>query len=890
MKYIVTVALRYIQRQKTRTFMTFLSIAVASFIIGMVCLFANTAIDSGKNYIIDTEGSWEVDVSDVFFDEENPSELLKRMSEHVVTDEIFCIDCAQIYSSRMTMLEENSVIFFEIDFGEKQNFYTDFLINYRNYGNSDIIKSEVIGGDVQKDLIGSLKKDVIMIPESLRQYGYDIGDEIELTITPMYCKVDMESDYVSEKFPNIGGFDLPKIVKNAISNNIENSVLSEYNVGTPVSVGYEVGGFYSESDINANDRNFDVFVLLTSNGSHDILEDVMFNSEELADCEVTYSRDIETYITVNDNVNIQEGVETLLINCGYPKERTNDMVFHTELLALEGKLAYSVVVYAPLIFFCLFFVVLIWLLVRMVIDNAFEISAQERTAQFALLRIVGASKKQMKAFVFCEALFYIIFAIPAGMIMAFSISKCVIYFIKKSGVDFIECSVHPVIILIGIFICIVSVLISSYTSAFWKSRKKSLVESQTAHYKFKKNSSKNVKCKKKRKIKNIKSPAFILRYTRKNISRTRGRFIISVAAMSIGVTAFSLLMSVVFSAKELYAKDNYEMMDFSMWFHYIDREEAENMVEIYEKFNQNKFVEKIYLNSSFNIKTDSDMVKVDSPKYSKNNYKSINLNIVNEEEYRKSYQQKTKVTYEQLANSDEAIMVIGESISLNFKENKTPSINNIKIADIIDYKYYSEYLEMILTYDTYKKMTSVFEEQSNSSMRSLSLGVKVHSDVDHYDAVTEIKKLAEESGHIYEFEDMYFGCTGLKSFMSGISILICMFIGAMWLSGIITMSNSINTSVLNRKEEFISMRAVGMTKKKLFALVHVESGIFVLTSSVIGIFISSAFYITALNDFPVKCMLISAIIVFVLNIVFGAIATIPAVRTVRDKVKVNSIE
>ena len=71
MKYIVTVALRYIQRQKTRTFMTFLSIAVASFIIGMVCLFANTAIDSGKNYIIDTEGSWEVDVSDVFFDEEN---------------------------------------------------------------------------------------------------------------------------------------------------------------------------------------------------------------------------------------------------------------------------------------------------------------------------------------------------------------------------------------------------------------------------------------------------------------------------------------------------------------------------------------------------------------------------------------------------------------------------------------------------------------------------------------------------------------------------------------------------------------------------------------------------------------------------------------------------
>ena len=611
----------------------------------------------------------------------------------------------------------------------------------------------------------------------------------------------------------------------------------------------------------------------------------MFKSEELADCEVTYSRDIETYITVNDNVNIQEGVETLLINCGYPKERTNDMVFHTELLALEGKLAYSVVVYAPLIFFCLFFVVLIWLLVRMVIDNAFEISAQERTAQFALLRIVGASKKQMKAFVFCEALFYIIFAIPAGMIMAFSISKCVIYFIKKSGVDFIECSVHPVIILIGIFICIVSVLISSYTSAFWKSRKKSLVESQTAHYKFKKNSSKNVKCKKKRKIKNIKSPAFILRYTRKNISRTRGRFIISVAAMSIGVTAFSLLMSVVFSAKELYARNFFEGYDFYVYLDYVNKND--DVIEIYDKLNKNKYIEKMLFSSSFSIKTDSDMITIDNYKY---DIKHVDISVVNKEAYEVYYNKDTEISYEELTQSDEVLMMIGEKVNLNFKDNKIPFINNLKIADVIDEGYYAEYIQVVITYDTFKKMVSVFKEQEGVVRLSLSIGTKVNDNIKHKDASSEIKRFAEETGVLYEIEDMYFGCTGLKSFMSGISILICMFIGAMWLSGIITMSNSINTSVLNRKEEFISMRAVGMTKKKLFALVHVESGIFVLTSSVIGIFISSAFYITALNDFPVKCMLISAIVVFVLNIVFGAIATIPAVRTVRDKVKVNSIE
>lgn len=885
MKYIVTVALRYIQRQKTRTFMTFLSIAVASFIIGMVCLFANTAIDSGKNYIIDTEGSWEVDVSDVFFDEENPSELLKRMSEHVVTDEIFCIDCAQIYSSRMTMSEENSFVFFKIDFDGNQESYTDVLINYKNYGNSDIFKNEIMENYVQKALIDSFEKNVIMIPESFRQYGYDIGDEIELTITPMYCKVDMESDYMRQNFPGALKWEISQIVEDAINNNFKDRVLSEYNDGMSISVRYRICGFYNKSDI-IDDRNMGAFILITGNNSHNVLEEVIAKNEELAD---KYDRDIEAYITVNDNVYIQDGVETLLKDLGYRGEITNSM-FHTMLLALEGKFAYSVAVFAPLIAYLMIYVILIWLLTRLVIDNAFEISAQERTAQFALLRIVGASKKQMKAFVFCEALFYIILAIPAGIIFAFAVSKCVIHFIKKSGVDFIECSVHPVIIFIGVFVCIVSVLISSYTSAFWKARKKTLVESQTAHYKFKKNRAKNVKCKKKRKIKNIKSISFILRYTQKNISRTRGRFIISVAAISIGVIAFSLLISVVLSVKELYTRNIYEINDFYVQPYYIDKENAEDIIEVYEELKKSEYFEKESFSLSFEYMTTySDMINISSHNPDLK-YIYISLEVIDKGLYESVYQKATDISYEQLVQSDEVLIVSGENVNLNFKDNKIPFINNLKIADVISGKNHAGYINIVIAYDTYKKMISVFKEHKNVIYGDISIVLKANANSKHREAVTEIKKIAEKSGMIYELEDMYYGCTGLKSFMSGISILVCMFIGAMWLSGIITMSNSINTSVLNRKEEFISMRAVGMTKKKLFALVHVESGIFVLTSSVIGIFISSAFYITALNDFPVKCMLISAIIVFVLNMVFGAIATIPAVRTVRDKVKVNSIE
>lgn len=828
---------------------------------------------------------------------ENKAEVSDRIKNHVVIENYFLNNYSTVSSSFLNLMEQNGIVFFEVFFDDK-TFFKEHIRVYQNEGNSKLAdKNNEIQ---QENLFEKHEPDRIMLPEYFKEYGYKTNDKIEIGITPKKCVLDIESDYIKNNYSKeyidhlfVNIFDMACEIT---ANENGEEAIKSFVTGNCVSHTYTIDGFYNESksddfSIGSNGKNFSFIV---TSDSYDIVYETFKNNTEKLSEGISYSSQYDMYATINDNVDFQEGIYTLLEDCGYSRSSYynlfNEESFNSELLILKGKLAFSAVSYAPLVLILIILLMIIWLLLRFIVDNAFEISAHERTSQFTLLRIIGTSHNQMKAFILCEALFYILLAIPAGIILALAISKCVIYFIKKSGIEFIEYSKHPVIILIGIVLCIISVLISSHTSAFWKARKKSLVNSQTAHYKLKKHRFRSVKRKNKRKKTNLKSAAFILKYTYKNISRTRDRFIISVAAMCIGVTAFSLLFSTVLSFRKLYTENIFSIHDFNISVEYIQRENLKEIDKIYEKFNKNESVEKLSFDFYFEAETGSDMIATDFYELNKDrNY--IHAHVVNENNYISSYQKETKISYEQLVKSDEMLMITTEDNStLNFEDNKISYVNNLKIADVMNHEYDSKCMIIVITYDTFKKMMSDFNNLSDVFLTNLSIGIKVNDNLKHSEANAEVKRLAEEMKQVYLMEDMYFCCTGLKSFMTGISILIGMFVGAMWLSGIITMSNSINTSVLNRKEEFISMRAIGMTKKKLFALVHVESSIFVLTSFVIGILISVAFYFTIFSGFPRKYIIISAITVLVLNIVFASIATIPAIRTVKDKIKVNSVE
>ncbi len=880
MKYIINVAFRYIRRQKSRTLMTFLSISTASFIVIMTCFFLCTAIESSKNYITDTEGPWEVKLTPMLKNAENETEVLETIKNHAVIDDYFYEDISSVSSKVSIIAEQQGLVYFDVSFDDRV-FSKRALYVCKNDGNNELANDALSTYEShQKGFFEKREPDHIVLPEYLKEYGYRTNDKIEISVTPKKCVLDMDSDYIKNNFSEgylknllINIFDMVCTV--TADKNGEEAIKS-FVTGNTVSHTYIIDGFYNESDVieilKSNNGKYFSFILTPD--SFDIVNETIKNNAGELSKEISYYIDNTLYAVINENVDFQEGIYTLLEDCGYDKNSYNDLFtdssFNSELLILKGKLAFSAVSYAPVVIMLIILLLVIWLLLRFIVDNAFEISAQERTAQFALLRIVGASKKQMKAFVFSEAVFYILTAVPSGFLVAFFAMKGILYFIEKSGVEHVAFSANPVIIVTGMILGIISVFISSYTSAFWKSRKKSIVASQTANYKFKK--SKNIKDKK---IKSMRSHRFILRYTLKNLSRTRGRFIIAVIAISIGVMSFTYFLTMIMTANNIYQKDLDNMYDF-MIDAYTGEYYDNNCLSLYkEKIENNEKIEWSSLSFSFGLTAPEE----------------LNLDIISVDRggYEKLCGDKTKITYDQLVKEDLAI-VYGDGTES--KEGYTLSDGlEIRVADKVSGKYDRDYYELIISTETFAKLS---ESRNDLSFFGATIQIKMNDNVPYNDALPIVNDFLEKLDVGYMFENWYFCVTGFKMFISAIMLMAFVYIGAIWLSGIITMSNAVNTNIHNRKEEFISMRAVGLTMKKLKGIVFLEAGILSSISSAIGFLAGIApagiMVMSGADKSMFGAFLVSGVLVFAVNILISFVACIPAVKTMENKIKVNSIE
>ncbi|MDO4280223.1 MAG: ABC transporter permease [Peptococcaceae bacterium] len=80
--------------------------------------------------------------------------------------------------------------------------------------------------------------------------------------------------------------------------------------------------------------------------------------------------------------------------------------------------AYQGILILPATFFC----ILIVLMAVVVISNVFRLSAQERTAEFGILKCVGATPAQIRKTMRWEAVFYSCLAIPLGLALGLALA------------------------------------------------------------------------------------------------------------------------------------------------------------------------------------------------------------------------------------------------------------------------------------------------------------------------------------------------------------------------------------------------------------------------------------------------------------------------------------
>ena len=320
MKFLISLASKYIRRQKLRTALTFISVFLASFIMCISLLVVNSIYATMKNFEM-MDGSWEVRISS-FLEEYDMESAVGKISNHILVEDLYFEEF-----NDLNYKDENKSIEIETETGEKWS-VSRFIIS-SNYGNRELSYST--------DFYSLENRNGIILPKELKNAGYSEGDSIELTVS--FVKDGVKTGSYSEKF-TIEGF-------------------SPYGVGSGFSLQTNYQSRFSAELIKISEDDFQNY------------------------------RTRDFLVRVKDNGDFEKSVEKIAADCGV-NINFSDLVYaravNENLLMLELKSITDpglFILIAAIFFSFIFF---IWLISRLIIDNAFEISVVERTQKFTTLK------------------------------------------------------------------------------------------------------------------------------------------------------------------------------------------------------------------------------------------------------------------------------------------------------------------------------------------------------------------------------------------------------------------------------------------------------------------------------------------------------------------------
>ncbi|MDE7105155.1 MAG: ABC transporter permease, partial [Ruminococcus sp.] len=613
MKHIISLSLKYIRRQKLRSALTFLCVTLSVFILCSFGAYMGSALQTVLNQCKREGGSYEVCINNWLNNVDDTEEALDIIKNHIVVSDYY----TNLYSNTYELGKRNSddgrITY--IDFSDGINSKKiSRLYEFSKQGNKELM------GEMHMSLYEDNVPDgSAVVPDWLEDLGYSIGDTLTFTIQSVTAEIDEDSPEVREVRQKLldefgtswvtddaGYEELDfEIRHNSYRGTLKDAFLyykmdldeipvknEEY--GEPVEFTIKIAGF--ESNYISDTLN----IIRTDTNNFFFTEFYDKNPE------ISSENSLSAYIRINENIDFDDGLTMLYGALGFNESNYySDLPdVNNDLLLFEFRSVDVIVQMLPLLILLFVLIFFAWLVARFVIDNAFEISNQERISQYASLRIMGASKTQISALVFTEALFYTVTAVPIGTVTAYLLCNMSFTSFRKMGFQDFEFKANPYFVVGGIILCIVAIFISAYTSAMWASRKLSPAEALN----FGKPKKKYKKPRKRKSKINLNSKKFLRRYTNKNIMRNKGRYIISTITMTFGVLffTFSLMLGIYFYSEIKVITENNQSYDFRLSFDsYNMLDDAEKSFHDEELFSQAK----IYASRTSEIDVNATPVK-----------------------------------------------------------------------------------------------------------------------------------------------------------------------------------------------------------------------------------------------------------------------------------------
>lgn len=537
----------------------------------------------------------------------------------------------------------------------------------------------------------------------------------------------------------------------------------------------------------------------------------------------------------------------------------NDM-----LLTLDVKDAQSGLYFAGIVAAFYVFVLFLIMMLRLIIDTAFEISSKERERQFGVLQSIGATPKQIVRIITYEGLMLSIIGIPlgtaAGIGLGYLVYRLVLgtglvdlYLSPSKAAELVHFSVNPWLILLGVVTGAAWVLFSAYGTGM-RVIKMSPVQaiSQCANT-----------------VKKVgKAPLFgkLFGWTGKIASRNNmrqpKRFISTVVSLTLSIAIFSAVTVVVNdlrSAAEDYYDEYGVKCDFEV---YVPRIGWEDNLFPYRKA-LNAVEESGLFEDQYYSFEDNSWWYAPEAEWAYNGYVVVTVKYLNRNSYELWFDGAPPVSYDELTKSGGYIwhsayfghdgiisldLLNAEQVSYSEEEyNALPLEEKEKCEPIYkeNGKQYYGYTPKLLTdFDVYCNaelkrngafLIATLDQYENGayslfkSMRFDDIYCNLKNIDDYYKAVDFLEQ------NSIDYEDNTVEHRQLLALLASVNIVAAFFSILIALIAVVNMVNILATGILNRRGELAAMQCVGMTEKGLYKMTAIECLQYALTSGIAAI-------------------------------------------------------
>lgn len=470
-------------------------------------------------------------------------------------------------------------------------------------------------------------------------------------------------------------------------------------------------------------------------------------------------------------------------------------------------------------------IVIIIIIGFLIIHNIFYIAALKEEKEYGRLKALGMNKKQIGKFVKWQAAYLLMIAVPSGVVSGYFIGKKLIPILLSQtnlrgveGVNLIQTKDFLIVLILSIFFVVFTTIISIY-GPLRKVKSLSPVESEKIELKLKKNT------------RTASDGNKLYKFAYQNIKRNKKNVVLVVMSITFTIILIGISYSLIGSfdinkylSKMLYSDYRVGTENFFTSNYLLsDGTVADIPKKVINEIKKENIVKKDGIvygscdDASFSI-NGCDMKRED---YVLNIYGIDKFNIrknmfVEDNVELASFYKGEGILEGVWLNEDGSIMQtnevhkVGESITIQTsdgKQRRYTVLGHVKLGEgVVNSGIYGDdTFELYLSSDSYKDLIE------DPKIMVYSFNVKKGEESHAKDIMNALSENYSEID--YRSKESYTAeFQTLKTIVEMVSVILCI------VFSIIAFVNLINiflTSVVMRKNEFATLRSIGMTRRQM---------------------------------------------------------------------------